>query len=268
MQSSLDSVKMLEAQSNSLMMMPHQTRLGLRGRLRDIPFLILSALVVLLTVALVFEGISSHSESSSVNTTASGRVRVDFYGESLCPDCRHMVLDVLKPMLSSENGLAEHIDLRYVAYGNVQKNSDGSIQCQHGEVECLYNRYINCAQQDGIGTSEMPKWFGYVECMAKDLNALRSNGDERSNECAVENGLSAIAVRSCATGDKGKELEKQAGIETDALIPKHKFVPWIVVNGAAIGSDFENLDRYICVALDLDPMPAACLSLPRGLDHQ
>ena len=75
-------------------------------------------------------------------------VQVDFYGESLCPDCQHMVLDILAPMF--DNGIADFMNLTYIAYGNVKENvqDDGKIQCQHGPVECRFNRYINCAQNE------------------------------------------------------------------------------------------------------------------------
>jgi hypothetical protein len=38
-----------------------------------------------------------------------GKVEVGFYGESLCPDCQHMVRDVLQPMF--DNGIAEAMQL-------------------------------------------------------------------------------------------------------------------------------------------------------------
>jgi interferon, gamma-inducible protein 30 len=86
------------------------------------------------------------SRCPAAENNAAVPVRVDFYGESLCPDCQHMVLDILQPMF--DNGIAEFMHLRYIAYGNVRGSfdDDKGIQCQHGPVECQYNRYINCAQ--------------------------------------------------------------------------------------------------------------------------
>jgi hypothetical protein len=75
---------------------------------------------------------------------AAESVEVNFYGESLCPDCQHMVMDVLSPIF--ENGISNLMKLRYVASGNVRNTSSGSLQCQHGPSECKFNRYINCAQ--------------------------------------------------------------------------------------------------------------------------
>lgn len=233
------------------------------GRLRDVPFLVLVVLVLVLSIALLYSGSQADQSGSKQSSEVSGqglsRVRVDFYGESLCPDCRHMVLDVLKPMV--EDGFGDVMDLRYIAYGKVQ-SVGGKLQCQHGELECLYNRYINCAQEEG----DLSKWMGYVECLAQDLGKLRKG--TVVHECASSHGLSADALQKCAEGDKGAALEADAGKETTSLNPKLNFVPWIVVNGAPIGADFENLDRYVCVALAEDARPDACSSLPRGLGHQ
>lgn len=239
------------------MLQPQQpTPSFLRSRLRDVPFVFLLFLVLVLSIALVLMTLGNSSEQAP-----RGNVNVDFYGESLCPDCRHMVLDVLKPIM--DQGLGSFIDLRYIAYGNVRKTNDGSTQCQHGEMECLYNKYINCAQE-----MNSDAWFGYVACMAEDLGTLRgSNGDSRAEKCAQDNGLSAVKVKECATGKRGDALEKLAGSETDGLVPKHTFVPWIVVNGVAIGNDFENLDRYICAALDGD-LPEACFNMRPSIMHQ
>lgn len=248
------------------MLQPQQQMQGFawRNRLRDVPFLLLLVLVVVLSVVLVLNTLGNESSTSSSRATDTNVVRVDFYGESLCPDCRHMVLDVLQPIMKQQS-LWSLVDLRYIAYGNVRTTADGSIQCQHGDLECLYNRYINCAQQDG---AETDAWFGFVACMAESLGGLRGkDGEKYAEKCAEENGYSGQKMKECATGSVGKELEKLAGSETDALVPKHTFVPWIVVNGAAIGSDFENLDRYICAALDGN-MPEACLTLRESLKHQ
>lgn len=232
------------------------------GRLRDVPFLVLVVLVLVLSIALLYSGSQAgQGEGKQPSSQGDARVRVDFYGESLCPDCRHMVLDVLKPMM--EDGFGDVMDLRYIAYGKVQKSVGGELHCQHGELECLYNRYINCAQEEG----DLSKWMGYVECLAQDLGKLRKGTGV--NECASSHGLSADALQKCAEGDKGAALEANAGKETTSLNPKLNFVPWIVVNGAPIGADFENLDRYVCAALESeDGRPKACSSLPRGLGHQ
>ena len=231
--------------------------------------LVLSAVVLVSCVALLgFVFTRSSSESASSTSTRS-EATVVLYGESLCPDCRHMVLDVIEPIM--ESGLGEAIDLRYVAYGNVRREEgDDGIKCQHGEQECLMNKYINCAQEDGVGSSDARVWFPYVRCLAEDLGVLRTSNtyEDRANECASTAGLSASQLKQCAEGAHGEALERRAGEETDGLVPKHQFVPWMVVNGAALGADYDNLDRYICVGITADARPAACSVLREALRHQ
>ena len=121
--------------------------------------------------------------------------------QSLCPDCQHMVRDVLAPLYT--NGVSKLMELRcaaqrsiaaltrapallalplgscaaqrrlsrlnpgclraqrslasplrctplywrrYIAYGNAKGEEKDKVQCQHGEPECRFNRYLNCAQ--------------------------------------------------------------------------------------------------------------------------
>jgi hypothetical protein len=41
----------------------------------------------------------------------------------------------------------------------------------------------------------------------------------------------------------------------------------ILVNGVAIGGDFENLERYVCAAAPAASRPEACYQLPSSLQH-
>ena len=53
-------------------------------------------------------------------------------------------------------------------------------------------------------------------------------------------------------GAKGDELERVAKDETDALVPKHTYVPWLVVEGVPLLDGYANLQTFICVALPRD----------------
>ncbi|PSC74983.1 Gamma-interferon-inducible lysosomal thiol reductase [Micractinium conductrix] len=192
---------------------------------------------------------------------AAGRskVRVDFYGESLCPDCQHMVRDVLEPMF--ETGVAAVMDLRYVAFGNVRNNSDGTFAYQHGPAEGKYNRHILCAQHRHPGQDE---WFPYVKCLADNMRAL----DSKATGCAEERGWDTAQIGGCAEGEEGKGLEQAAAEATWALHPKHNFVPWMVVNGAPIGALYDQLQMFVCAASPVEGRPEACYSLPERMQHQ
>lgn len=161
-------------------------------------------------------------------------VNVSFYGESLCPDCRHMIMDVLDPLF--KNGVSKLFELRYIAYGNVKGTVDSKegIQCQHGPKECLYNRYINCAQS--LLGYDQDAWFPYVKCMANDLGQLDSTADG----CASDVGLEPEVIAECAQGQQGDKLEVQAAMQTNDLSPKHTFVPWVSLSKRLQGR-LENL---------------------------
>jgi len=205
---------------------------------------------------------SSDTNPAGTPTPTHPLVKVDFYGESLCPDCKHMVMDVLAPLFS--NGVSKLMELRYIAYGNVRGDltKGDKISCQHGADECKYNRYINCAQK--LLDKDQEKWFPYVLCMAEKMSKLKNQADA----CAEKAGLKSSDISTCANGSQGDELELKAAKETGALDPKHTFVPWVVVNGIALGGAFEDLERYICVATPPGlGRPPACSELPQGLKH-
>ena len=46
--------------------------------------------------------------------------------------------------------------------------------------------------------------------------------------------LKMSLVHECAVAHFGEELLLGMGIETDALLPPHTFIPWITINGVSI----------------------------------
>ena len=50
------------------------------------------------------------------------------------------------------------------------------------------------------------------------------------------------------TGSMADELQKHAANETASLRPPHSYVPWITVNGVALGGAFEELQIFTCAA--------------------
>ena len=46
----------------------------------------------------------------------------------------------------------------------------------------------------------------------------------------------------------GVELEVQAAAATAALDPPHVYVPWVTVNGIAIGEGYQFLLTFVCAA--------------------
>ena len=53
-------------------------------------------------------------------------------------------------------------------------------------------------------------------------------------------------------GAKGDALERAASDRTNGLVPKHTYVPWLVVEGVPLLDGYEHLQKFICVALPAD----------------
>lgn len=125
-----------------------------------------------------------------------------------------------------------HAPPRYIAYGKVKEG-----QCQHGPVECKYNRYINCAQSlhsdswcvpgaSPAGACGAFRWIRscvaprsglifshrpvprtplplprvpYVQCLAKNLSSIEADAPG----CAKTQGWDASELDACAGGESG-----------------------------------------------------------------
>ena len=121
------------------------------------------------------------------------QVKVDFYGEALCPYCGRFLADVAAPLFAQ--GFAPYMDFRYaivlvkrasylsvpppksmnnldgygryVAYGNARNTSDGLV-CQHGAEECTENRVLLCA----IDSS--PNWCAAFDTLRSSTGCCAS----------------------------------------------------------------------------------------------
>ena len=51
-----------------------------------------------------------------------------------------------------------------------------------------------------------------------------------------------------AVGQMAVELQNKAAEETASLKPAHTYVPWVTVNGIAVGGAFEQLQTFICAS--------------------
>ena len=107
----------------------------------------LAAMAGLLITAALYWHVEAHTEqvssASGFQDSHARPVRVQFIGESLCPDCAAFTTDILDPVYRSK--LKDIVDLDYVGWGNAN-NSSGKVECQHGPRECKLNKALNCAQ--------------------------------------------------------------------------------------------------------------------------
>lgn len=150
-------------------------------------------------------------------------VKIEVFYESLCPDCRDYISNMLYP---SSLLLGDIMDLTVVPYGNAKETYDGQkyvFTCQHGEAECLGNMIQACL----LNLTES-RAFNIIFCMETATDVLQA-----AKPCvdlfAPE--LSEEKLWSCVKGDVGNHLMHQNSLRTNALKPPHTFVPWITVNG-------------------------------------
>eukprot|EP00873_Tetraselmis_striata_P034436 jgi/Tetstr1/454700/TSEL_041586.t1 len=181
---------------------------------------------------------------------APSKVKVAFYTESLCPDCRNFTLGALATAF--DDGVADIMDVELVPFGNARREPDtGELICQHGPLECTFNKVFGCATHLYPAQAQ---WFPFLRCMeqAKPLMMRAALA-----ECAMQASMSAGDINGCVEGSLGEQLEASFEKATDALVPAHTFVPWVTVNGVALREDVDNLEQYVCAAYTGD-RPAAC----------
>eukprot|EP00897_Mesotaenium_endlicherianum_P003648 jgi/Mesen1/3310/ME000191S02445 len=181
----------------------------------------------------------------------SEKVEVVLYEEALCPYCCNFVQSGLKDLFTS--GLISIVNLRLVPYGNAQIAPDGSIACQHGEVECTMNLVESCAIH--LAPSNTSQWFFFIECL--DETAPRTLMLDSVPACAARVGIQLAALQACYTGPLGDQLVRANAAETDALDPPHQYVPWLTINGVPAYENYANVAQLVCNAYK-GPKPDAC----------
>uniref|UniRef100_A0A6V7QRA9 Gamma-interferon-inducible lysosomal thiol reductase n=1 Tax=Ananas comosus var. bracteatus TaxID=296719 RepID=A0A6V7QRA9_ANACO len=186
---------------------------------------------------------------SPSHASATKRVSLSLYYETLCPYCSNFIVNHLSRIFS--NGLVSIVDLDLVPYGNARVSSDGSFICQHGANECLLNVIEACAIKEWPDVQEH---FRFIHCVE---NLILGQKENEWQSCFQVAGLSSEAVVDCYNSGYGRQLELQYAAETDALRPPHQYVPWVVVDGKPLYADYMNFEAHICGAYD-GKLPKAC----------
>ena len=173
-------------------------------------------------------------------------MKATLYYEVFCPGCEQFILEELVPFRQTEDLMAI-TDLEIVPYGNahVLTRDPPTFQCQHGDKECYGNWVELCAQK------HFPEalWWKFIVCE----EASPDFSEEGIRKCAQEATIDAGVILECANGKEGPLLHLEAADKTPA---DHKWVPWIVVDGKALGEEDEFIDS-ICKAYTGEK-PASC----------
>ncbi|VDM77831.1 unnamed protein product [Strongylus vulgaris] len=98
--------------------------------------------------------------------TYNQRVNLTIFSEGLCPMCNEWFTNHVYPKVYKN--FADFINIEYVPYGNAWYKN-GTITCQHGELECRINRYFSCII-DVMGKQDV--YIPFLHCL-DDLLIVR-----------------------------------------------------------------------------------------------
>lgn len=215
------------------------------------------------------------------------KVKVQFYGESGCPNCQDFVAGPLHQTLNAR-GLVDVLDLEVFPWGNAYyvtekcgggdeysvnvrhcyndlcgkdaatRPSDcfkGAPMCQHGEPECIANRYLVCAKN--VTKGELTVYMPFLHCV--EAGYLEEGTEAQwkgvAEQCATMAAMAFDPVRTCYEGNDGDELLKLQA----SVTPQHPGVPYVVVNGKALQEGQEDyLLQVVCGAYRGAAKPAGC----------
>jgi interferon gamma-inducible protein 30 len=123
-------------------------------------------------------------------------------------------------------------------------------ECQGNFIEtCALKLYPN-----DFATKSLP----FIICLETNSNDWTAQG----KKCATQVGVSWDDISACSTSKQGNTWEAEFGDLTDNLVPKHTYVPWVVVNNQHTESSenavISNMVRYVCSIYKGTEKIAAC----------
>ncbi|KAG6432475.1 hypothetical protein SASPL_104052 [Salvia splendens] len=122
----------------------------------------------------------------------------------------------------------------------------------HGVDECRLDVIEACAINSW---PKVEKHFKFIYCVER-LHLMDKHTQWQS--CYGANNLDQTPVNNCYNNGLGFQLEMAYADETTKLNPRHRFVPWVVVNNIPLQEDFENFIGYVCRAYRGNKVPKAC----------
>lgn len=169
-------------------------------------------------------------------------VKLGFYYETLCPDCKNFMTQQLYPAYKA---IPDLFTVDFVPYGNAREYWDENewyFRCQHGEEECYGNIISTCA----LNSYPYNTTFQFIACVEQSYLPFSQAG----KICADKFGLNWKHLNSCSVSKEGNHLQHIMATKTESLEPTHQFVPWITLNGNHTDSIQKaaetNLIKLIC----------------------
>ena len=193
--------------------------------------------------------------SLGVSYSTAQKVNFTLYYESLCGGCRDFIKTQYYPAFKLIGSI---MNPHLVPYGNAYETQQGGVwvyTCQHGEEECIGNLIETCAMYFHPNASV---FFPFIHCVESSSSYPRV----AAPTCAQQYQLDYTKIQSCANGNLGNELEHEMALKTQALNPRHSYVPWVTLQGVHTDEIQNqatfNLVGLICGAYTGTPKPEAC----------
>ena len=182
-------------------------------------------------------------------SAANDKVKIDLYYESECPACKTMITSSFDVAFKAD-GFLNMAEVNLMPYGNAHESKDGDswdFTCQHGEVECQYNLVEACA----VNLIKCPYMkYEFLNCV-ENKDGASKDYEGVAKECATQGKLkNGDDIVSCYNGPDAIKYEHAIALQTAALSPPHKYVPWVVADG--VHSDdindavYDSLLKYVC----------------------
>lgn len=156
---------------------------------------------------------------------------VQFYTESLCPDCLNFEVDQIKAFRNNPNRYDLVSSISFIPFGNASeditsKPGNRVFKCQHGEKECQGNALQNCAIDRLKETDDQIDYFLCLGQKIIDQTREVVDLDQSTRECITDQSV-ANSIIACSKSPEGGELTHFAATRTGT----HNYVPYALVNG-------------------------------------
>ena len=197
-----------------------------------------------------------------LSAAVAQKVQVALYYESLCPYCQDTITGSFANAFATP-GFLDMADVLLVPYGNAHEAASGdswTFTCQHGVDECAYNQIESCSN---FYIADPITAFNFINCVESNDSKRKSTYESVLATCSATVSADEFAgIQSCWTSQQGIDLEHANALLTDALVPSHQYVPWLVGQGVHtddIQSQIESdLLGYVCANYTGANRAAAC----------
>ncbi|CAL4068498.1 unnamed protein product [Meganyctiphanes norvegica] len=169
-------------------------------------------------------------------------VRVHLYYEAMCPFCKQFNVEQLYPTWKE---LGDIMEVELFPFGNAKYEPSGSgwkFTCQHGPDECIANMIMACAKDK---LRDINIEMDFVHCLESAEQPAHAG-----RNCSVTVGVAWDPIETCINSLEGQILLHDVALRQEKLIPKVKYVPWILINDhwseELEDASTSNLKKVVC----------------------